>query len=399
MLREYLDKRATNKERIVLNRPDGRQVEILTLAAKVGGGALRSKTLIFVGLDESAFFRGEDYAVNDTDIYDAAKGSIVSRKIQGAQIWLVSSPWIEGEGLMEGFVERDWGRHEDALVAARVSTYLLKGEPDDGSYRAGYGVDEEEAYQREILAIPLPKGSRQYFSGVMLREACERLPPQTTPAERAGGIDLAHGRDSSAAAGADRYQTPEGPIFAGVAVREIRSAPSQRPSATYRELAALFVEHRIARFAADKHYKHTLRETTDELGISFIDAPDYVLPWRATRELLNEGRLALGRLPEGQRQLLCAQLAAVVAIERPSNPGSIKIVLPRKDGPRRAGGVSHCDSAAAFVLALWAVGSADRTRWGRVVDRPHVYRQRQPAAERRGVRGALRAYCRRGLGR
>lgn len=401
ILREYLDRGATNKERIVLRRPDGRAVEILTPAARSGGGSIRSKTLVFCGLDEASFFRGEGFAVNDRDVYDAAKGAITSRRVKGAQIWAVSSPWIEGEGLMEALIEADHGRHEHALVAARVSTYMLRGEPDDGSLRAEYRPDEEDAYRREILAIPLPKGSKAFFSGLELKAACERLAPRVTPAERAGGVDLAHSSDASAAAVAARYLAPKGaegaatgPVFALLAIREVASSPSQKPSDTYRLLADLLADHQVTRYAADNHYKATLREVTDPKGITFTDAPDYVTPWLAARDIVAEGRLALGSMPEAHREALCTQLAGVAAIERPDKPGAIRIVLPRTKGPgpKGGGGGSHCDAAAAAVLALWMVGSADRARWGTVVDRPRAPASVSDDGRRVGAGGLGRAH-------
>lgn len=374
-----------NTERIELTRPDGRKVEFVAIAPKPGGRGLRSKSLIFVAFDEGSFHAGDGQALSLNDQMSAAIGSATGRELK-AQFWIVSSPWVEAEGPMEQIISEDHGKHSKAIVACRVSTYMLKGKPDDGSMRAAYRSDDE--YRREILAIPLPKGTRQFFSTVLLQQACAKRPPAVTPAERGAGIDTGHIRDASAVATAARYLPTKDtrlPCFAIDGLREILSSRDQAPSATYRAMLTLLVERQVKRYASDAANKANLREASDAEGIQFVDAPEYVAPFIAARELLQEGLLALGSLDKATQASLVEQLEKVKAVERTDRPGHIKIILPRtKGGGAGGGGGSHVDSAVAFVLALWMVGSSDRSRWGAVVDRHRGVQPAMPDATRRG---------------
>jgi hypothetical protein len=112
-----------NTEQILLKRPDGALVEIVVSAANRGGTGVRSRTLVFAGFDEAAFFRaGESYVVNDRTIFDAALGTL--NAVAGAQCWIVSTSWIEGDGLMESFIADYWGKPDAGLRCSREGTRL-----------------------------------------------------------------------------------------------------------------------------------------------------------------------------------------------------------------------------------------------------------------------------------
>jgi hypothetical protein len=119
---------------IAIRRPDGLVVRIEVKAANAQGSAARAPTLVFFGMDEGAFFADASGAKNDRAQYEAAQGSF--RGSPFAQVRIVSSPWVEGEGLMEEKLAKGWGSPSRALlVVARVSTYDLKVIADDGSER------------------------------------------------------------------------------------------------------------------------------------------------------------------------------------------------------------------------------------------------------------------------
>ena len=67
------------------------------LPATRGGSALRGRSLVGAVLDEAAFFRDEDYSVNDAEIYRA----VAPRILPEGQTIIASTPWAEGVGLLQ----------------------------------------------------------------------------------------------------------------------------------------------------------------------------------------------------------------------------------------------------------------------------------------------------------
>ena len=344
---------------VSIRRPDGLVVRIGVKAANAQGGAARAPTLVFFGMDEGAFFADASGTKNDRAQYEAALGSF--RNSPHAQVWIVSSPWLEAEGLMEEKIAAGWGVPSRAvLVAARVSTYDLKGIPDDGSERPRFG-DDEDAYKREILAIPLPPGWHGFFDPAQIATALTRCAPTMAPEERGAGCDFGHAaeRDNSGYALAARYP---GGVFAALDTMEIRSVVGQKPSATYRAFGERMLARRIDRFAADVFHKASVREVMDELGIAFIDVTSKDKQYSGAKDVINEGRLCLGDLPEEERERLAGQLRSIVAKPKPT--GGFSITAPRTS----EGG--HADTVSALVAALWLCGSTEPGSWGLRPDEP-----------------------------
>lgn len=350
----------SNTKEIVLRRPDGNLVEIVVGAANHGGIVGRSRTLVFAGLDEAQFFRTEGADVNDKDIFDAFMGTL--RFVDGAQCWLVSTPWIEGDGLMEKFTEEYWGSPGGTiLVASRVSSYQLRGIVDDGSVRLD--TDDDDTYEREVLAVPLPKGTSNFFDGKALLESLQVLPPETIPEDLGAGADVAYERDCSALVLAARYP---GGIFVPLQVEERRPNRQDVKSAskTNRELAEIAVSRGIEGIMADAHCRPFVREHFEEVGAHFVDAPagnsGKFNTYAALKRVIADKRFILGGLEPTIAKYLIAQLRQTVA--KPMEAGGYKIITPRtktamssaRDGDSSG---SHGDVVSALVLAMWTVGS------------------------------------------
>lgn len=348
-------------ESLTLRRPDGLLVDIMVAVADKGGASARSRTLVFCGLDEASFFSSEGAAVNDEDIFSAA----IQRVVPGGQLWIVSTPWIEEEGVLEGFIKRDRGKHINSLVASRVGTRLLNPTWDpDGSIerteRARPGGAENA--DREILALPLPKGSRSYFSTTDIALALQKLVPVAQPEEVGAGADIGHadGGDNSALNIAARF---EGGLFGALCNLELAGGNGQKTSDTYEAFARQLVAHRCATVAADVHYKETFKETLGAYNIQFVDAASKDRVYAGTRTLLVEQRLALGSLPEAIREGIAEQLRSIVST--PLGNGRFKITAPRRKVGDMGVSISlgHCDSVSALTLSLWRCGSLDPSTW------------------------------------
>ena len=354
------------KTAIVLTRPDGTKVEIVVGAAARGGGSGRSGTIIFAGLDEASFFYPDGSAgSNDRDIYDAVFGSV--GLIDGAQIWIVSTPWIAGMGILEERIRDYWGKPGAALVVARVSTYTLRGITDDGSLR---GAWDEDTYNREYLANPLPAGSTGFFSIARVLEAEARiLPPGSSITEHGAGADLGFLNDSSALVIASQRK---GGLFSVDSLVEMSPKQGQplKPTVVVNSFAATLKANGIQSVASDIHEKATAIEIFGNHRISVADAPTHKdekeKTYRAVKTLLEEGRLSLANLGEAEREKLRDQLRMIVA--KPRLGGGYEISAPRQATRQSlaAEGKSikgHADSVSALVLALWRAGSTNAGLW------------------------------------
>ncbi len=345
-------------EQILLRRPDGTKVEIVVGAASRGGKAARSRSVLFCGLDEAAFFFPDgSHVANDTDIYAAVLGTI--KFLVGAQIWIVSTPWIEGVGVMEKLIEEHWGSPGFALVAARVSSYLLRGIPDDDSLREGM---DDDTYNREIQAKPLPEGSVGFFPMARVIEA-EKRENDAPIVERGAGADLGFLKDSSALVIASKRSKGG---FSVDHLEEYSPEPGKplKPTVVCRQFADTLEEYGIRAVSADNHEKATALEIFGARDITLIPAPalrdDKEKVYRAARTLFEEGAISFWDLPEGDRVNLRNQLRMIVSKPRPG--GGYEISAPRattkqdlaKQGKSIKG---HADAVSAFVLALWQAGS------------------------------------------
>lgn len=349
-----------------LRRPDGIIVDIEIGVADAGGQNARSMTLVFCGLDEASFFRGEGYAVNDEDVFSAA----IQRVVPYGQIWIVSTPWIEGEGLLERFIADEWGRHVNALVVARAGTRMLNPTWDpDGSIerteRARPGGAENA--NREILAIPLPKGTKAFFGPADIKAALALAPPVEAVADKGAGADFGHaaGRDNSGLAIGARYVSG---YFAALRTREIKSTEDQKPSMTYKAFALDLAREEVDSCACDVHQKQSVKEEWDKHGVSFIDTASPERMYKGARDVFAERRLALGGLSEEERESLEDQLLSVVA--KPKAAGGFTIGAPRRRVSElmgaagvSGGGAGHADTVSALVAMLWRVGSCSPDLW------------------------------------
>ena len=338
-------------ERLVLRRPmDGALVEIAVKAASRGGTGARSRTLVFAGLDEAAFFYASDgYTVNDREIYRAA----IQRVVPGGQVWITSTPWLAHEGVMAEFVDRDWGRHESALVAHAGTRLLNPSWDPDGSIERAMRREDPENAAREIDACALSSGTALFYNREAVRSALELKPPGRAPDATGAGGDFGFVSDASAVALVGRWDTVPGKpleacVYGGIAGEELRPEPGMplRPSEVVAAFAGVLEPHGVVELMVDGHSREAVREHTDRLGVGLVNAPTSpLLPHLELKKALDEGRLALGGMSEELRERVALQLGRVRKGRTPG--GSVQVILPRGKG------AGHCDLVAALVLAVW----------------------------------------------
>lgn len=383
-------------ERIGLKRPDGVLVELRVKAANRGGMGGRSRSLPAALMDEVCFFLGSDYRINDDEIF----GAIELRVVPEGQTWLVSSPNIEGYGLLEKFVADEWGKHETALVALASTRLFFPGWDPDRKIETPLRKRDPDKARREIDGLPLEAGESAFYSPVVLRMAEVKPPTVARVLKRGAGGDYAFVRNSSTLVIAESY---EDGTFAIVEVDERipRQGQPLRPSIVCAQHHRTLLAADVSTLMVDGHYREAIRDhfarrraicpscgaivtspakagaewaceihdyDRSDLGdgcgfvwslvksstISIVAGPEGSAaadPFKALREHLAEGRV---RLPAHPR--LLSQLRAVKGEPRPGVNQDYKISQPEQRNAGPGGTMAHGDIVSAAVLALRAVG-------------------------------------------
>ena len=150
----------SKKDSVELRRPDGKAVRIEILAAGGRGRALRGRVLVYVGLDEAAFFFDESTGViNDAELYLA----VLPRIAPGGQCWIVSTPWIADRGLLEKLLSENFGTHEKALTVIAPTRALNPTWDPTGEVERDLRSQDPDKAAREIDAIPMTGGSMSFI--------------------------------------------------------------------------------------------------------------------------------------------------------------------------------------------------------------------------------------------
>lgn len=355
---------------LTLRRPDGKLVDVRVRAAGAKGKGGRAFTLVFAGLDEACFFFDDSGVVNDREIFRACSPRIVP----GGQLWMVSTPWVEGVGVLEEELATNWGNHAETLAARGVGTKALNPTWDPtGEIEAKERRNDPDNAAREIDAVPLTAGSTHFFSREAIEAAFREGLPQITPpragAQCAAGGDTGFTKNSSALAIVERIEGAKGepPRFRLARLEERKPLPGLplQPKAIAQEFAGIFLPYGTRELVTDAHELGEVRNALTAKGCSVVTAPPKTEAYVAARTILHEGRL---ELPPNAR--LRSQLRAVVAKPMPGGGTQIK-------SPIAADG-SHGDLVSALVNALWRAdgGSKGTASYDPEAKRPHLNRTR-----------------------
>lgn len=396
VLRRYLV--PAPKTCVRLRRVDGTIVDIRVGAATRGGKAARARALVGCFLDESAFFFPAGVGVvNDKEIYRAA----IQRVVPGGQVWIVTTPWIEEEGLLEEKIKGETGadgmrRHESALIVSRVGTRSLNPRWDHteecgklgactkncGEIERDMRADDPENAAREIDAIPLSAGTTAFFPPEVIAK-CFDLQAFAGPRVGVGcGADFGFTSDCTGGALVGKYAGGFD-WFDAHEQRPTRDKPLV-PSVAVGNTAQWARSGGARAIACDGHYKETAREHVVAAGLQFVEGPEgpdgKVLTYTALRKEMAEGRFRISVPDPLLRERIRTQLRSITKKALPA--GGIQISAPRrKNGPQ--GGTTHGDLVSGGVLAAWKVGAGrsarsasasegipcGQSRWARVVEK------------------------------
>jgi hypothetical protein len=338
-----------NEDALTLRRSDGRLVSLEVLAATRGGSALRGRSLICAVLDEAAFFRDQDYAVNDAELFDA----VAPRVISGGMTVIDSTPWAEAGLLFELFSDNH-GKPTTAIAAHAPTSLLAEGRPDGDEILARVEIErtrDPENAAREFDAIPLAAGTGLFFAPSAI-DACLSDDAQERPVAPHGvrtrvgaGGDLALRSDSSALAIVHQV----GDHLDVVEVRELRPTKAQplRLSWVCQEFAETLSRHKRRTMLADQHEIDAAQEHMDRHGVAIEEAPGgsdgKALTYSKARQAIHSGRVRIPRAAPWAAKLV-AQLKSITVSPLPG--GGVAIRAPRTQS-------GHGDLVSALVLALY----------------------------------------------
>jgi hypothetical protein len=326
---------------ITIRREDRRLIVIECLPASVGGSAIRGRSLCCLMMTEGAFFRDEQFAVNDVEIYRAG----LPRVLPGGQVLIESTPWAS-MGLLHELFSANWAAPTTGF-AMHCPTLLMRGDdPQLVEDIARERERDQDNARREFDAQFLDAGTGAFFDAAAIDQAVDvdrtDSAPKRDGALVTAGADFGFRNDSSALA---IVQALKGTFHVDhlAEVRPSKGSPL-KPSAVVRSFAQEARPYGCDTLIADSHYRESINEHLEAAGLFLQSAPEGQAGKAETyvraRALINEGRV---RLPNNPR--LIRQLKEVVSTPTPG--GGLSISSPRW----RSGG--HGDLVSALVLAIF----------------------------------------------
>lgn len=334
--------REPNAERVLMRRPDGREVSIEVIPAKQGGLAGRGRNLAGVVMDECAFFMDENKVISDREVWDA----LAPRVIAGGQAVLSSTPYLETGILFEAFVQN----HPDpscasphlqvkgaptwALAAHAPTLDLRDVEETRAVVAASYAQDPIKA-SREYGAQFITVGTKQFFPGdVLVRQVGDVSGVGPTVV----AVDVALKNDRTGIAVVRRLADNR------IVVPHVEEmAPPLVPSAVAARAIEVARQWGAEALVGDAVYEGVMKEACAAADLPFVLVP----PGQAGKaEIFTATKVAL---LESQLWLLnddrlLSQLRSVTSKELPG--GGLSIELPRTDK-------GHCDSVSALCAGVW----------------------------------------------
>lgn len=332
------------KNNFVIRRGN-RRVNIECIPASAGGAAGRGRSLVFALMDEGCFFRDQNFAVNDEDVFKA----LAPRVMPGGQLVLCSTPWAES-GLMYNEWSRNFGRPRSSLVL-HASTELMRDDAHTRSMVARERERDPENARREFDAEFLSAGTGAVFDPEMIdRSVDPNIDTEPSDEHAVAGLDLGLSLDSSALCIVRRHDE----LIEIASLMEMtpkRGAPLV-PSEVMSRVIGRCQLYGVRTIVCDVHYKELVQEHSVKAKIRVVAVPGGAEGKRRlfeeAQQIVHGGRL---RIPPNRR--LIQQLKEVTS--SPLSGGGIKISSPRW----RGGG--HGDLVSALVAALHGFGKRRRS--------------------------------------
>jgi len=336
---------------VTIRRPDGTNVRIERVAAASGGSGLRSTWLAGALFDEADFHGAEDAAVNLISQLDAAR----TRLLNGAQIWVVSSPWSDSTPFHKLFTDA-FGKPDADTLAFHSDSRSMNPTLSQALEDAERAKNAENA-AREYDAIPLRTNSKRWFPEDCIVKAVDKARPQTLPYIRTlhyAGADWGFSKNSSTLA-ISRWNGERAQL---AFYDELQ--PTEEESLRPKVVVRAFMRHAMTygcKTIRSDHYLAAIRD--QEVADFTAELPDGSIrrrvpadePFDPNRDAVTEMFTELRRrmqaglveLPDDPR--LLEQLRGTTSV--PMAGGAVKILLPKQ-------GTAHGDLLMAVALSIVA---------------------------------------------
>lgn len=339
---------SNSSDSIILRRPDGHEVAIEVLPATRGGSALRGRSLVSACLDECAFFRDENFTVNDGELFRA----VSPRILPGGLVVLTSTPFLE-QGLFFELADRNFGKPSDALAAIGPTLTMLPTERNQEVVAREQIRDPDNA-RREFGAQFVTGGSSQLFPPSLL-QACFCGEDLVSPrfAKTVLGGDLGLVADASAFVPVHAF--PGSPAFHVGELLELRPRKGEplKLSSVIERAAGFADRYRTNRIWVDHHLLPAAREHCPP-GLLLQPVPGgqeaKAHRFLTLRNLMQEEKLFF---PASAHRLKL-QLSEVQT--RPSPGGGLQVLQRRRGG-------AHGDLVSSLTNAVWAAARGAAYDW------------------------------------
>jgi hypothetical protein len=320
---------------IVLRRPDGREVEIVVVAAHRGGMTLRSRWLAGATLDEVALFGIETAgaAVNAEEILRAAETRVLPR----TQVRIVSSP-MGRQGLLYDLYRQHFGEPGRVLVVHAPTRALNPSFPEAAIEAVRARDPDAAAREHDARWID---GVTSFISGENA-DACVRSRPVVRP--------LVGGAVYSAAMDAGTRGNAWTLVLARMVKERIEITLAHQwqgskesplsPAATLREIASMLRPYHVRDVACDGHAFDANADLAKQCGLRLVQrsTSDRDGGYDALQSFITSRQIDLPPVP-----LLIQDLKSIQKILTPTG---YRISLPLTPDGR------HADFAPATALAV-----------------------------------------------
>lgn len=324
---------------ITLRHPSGKPIEIQVVAGAKAGGSLVAVWSAGVIFDEAPRMAGDENVVN----FDDARSAVIGRLLPNAQLFAVGSPWA-AEGPVFETVQRHFGKPSADYLVIRAPAPVLNPAWWTPEKVAKFRGEKPELARTDIDAeFGLAAGTTFFaesdFELLFRDDATTSLQPGD---KVSAATDLGFVRNSASLV----VLGERAEVASAVYLEERRPEPTRAliPSEVCGGFAAALRGRHCRMAVADGHYRETLREHTEPVGVSLYESCGPGERFVSLRALIREGKIKVNpALPEAQR--LRQQLASVRPKLAPG--GNLSVTLPESaDG-------SHCDVADTLARAAW----------------------------------------------
>jgi len=334
------------EESLYIRRPDGRTGEVVVTAAHRGGLTLRSRWLVFVGLDEVALFGVEQggAVVNAEELLRAGE----TRLLPGGQAWIVSSPYGPS-GLLHSLWREHFGEPGHVLVAHAPTRALNPAFPEEQI--EAIRRRDPDACAREYDASWLDAVT-VFLDGQHVDRAVRAAPLDLRPDRSARHLAAwdAGTRSNSwslviarhVAATSPRGAEPTAARLSVACARQWSGSRSEPldPAKVVTEAGQLLASYGVREILCDQWSVDSIRAVaaTHAPGLTVTERPPSAAQagYGTIRTMLGTETLELAPEP--------VLIADLKALRRKALAGSVRIELPRSSDGR------HCDYAPCCAL-------------------------------------------------